>query len=115
MSETTAMIDVTATMLPSTVMNDRSLALQIAASATAADSKIRCTSCRSRRLPAAAETERESAAAEHALRVARLPDLDAVAVGEAADRVVRSGDHLIAVAQPAEHLEVLVAGDADFD
>ena len=33
MSDTTAMIDVTATMLPSTVMNDRSLADQMAASA----------------------------------------------------------------------------------
>src|SRR5438132_9409105 len=39
MSETTAMIDVTATMLPSTVMNDRSLADQIASSAMTADSK----------------------------------------------------------------------------
>src|SRR5438874_8873860 len=38
-SETTAMMDVTATMLPSTVMNDRSLAAQIAASAIIADSK----------------------------------------------------------------------------
>ena len=33
MSDTTAMIDVTATMLPSTVRNDRSLLLQIALSA----------------------------------------------------------------------------------
>src|SRR5215510_16295415 len=39
-SDTTAMIDVTATMLPSTVMNDRSLADQIASRAIAADSKI---------------------------------------------------------------------------
>ena len=39
-SDTTAMIDVTATMLPSTVMNDRSLADQIAASAIFADSMI---------------------------------------------------------------------------
>src|ERR1051325_2321907 len=38
MSDTTAMIDVTATMLPSTVMNDRSLADQIASSAISADS-----------------------------------------------------------------------------
>src|SRR5436190_23077736 len=40
MSDTTAMIDVTATMLPSTVMNDRSLADQIALSAIAADSTV---------------------------------------------------------------------------
>src|SRR5437660_12846278 len=39
MSDTTAMIDVTATMLPSTVMKDRSLAAQIASSAMNADSK----------------------------------------------------------------------------
>src|SRR3954453_21864698 len=38
MSDTTAMIDVTATMLPSTVMNDRSLADQIASRAIRADS-----------------------------------------------------------------------------
>src|SRR5437667_12481671 len=38
-SDTTAMIDVTATMLPSTVMNDRSFAAQIAASAIFADSR----------------------------------------------------------------------------
>src|SRR5215510_16494197 len=37
-SDTTAMIDVTATMLPSTVMNDRSLEDQIASSAMSADS-----------------------------------------------------------------------------
>src|SRR5947208_15591824 len=41
-SDTTGMIDVTATMLPSTVMNDRSLADAIASSAIRADSaKIR--------------------------------------------------------------------------
>ena len=37
-SDTTAMIDVTATMLPRTVMSDRSFDDQIAASAMAADS-----------------------------------------------------------------------------
>jgi len=36
--DTTAMIDVTATILPRTVMNDRSLEPQIAASAIFADS-----------------------------------------------------------------------------
>ena len=39
MSATTAMIDVTATMLPSTVMNDRSFDAQIAASAMPAASR----------------------------------------------------------------------------
>ena len=37
-SDTTAIIDVTATMFPSTVMNDRSLLDQIASSAINADS-----------------------------------------------------------------------------
>ena len=39
-SDTTAMIDVTATMLPSTVISDRSLEDQIASSAIPADSMI---------------------------------------------------------------------------
>src|SRR5262245_7615641 len=39
MSDTTAMIDVTATMLPSTVMNDRSFAVQMASSAMLAASR----------------------------------------------------------------------------
>ncbi len=39
-SDTTVTIDVTATMLPSTVMNDRSLLAQMACSAIATDSRI---------------------------------------------------------------------------
>ena len=39
MSDTTAMIDVTATMLPSTVISDRSFAAQIAPSAIFAASR----------------------------------------------------------------------------
>ena len=39
MSDTTAMIDVTATMLPSTVMNERSLDDQMASSAISAESR----------------------------------------------------------------------------
>ncbi len=39
-SETTVTIDVTATMLPSTVMNDRSLLAQMACRAIAMDSRI---------------------------------------------------------------------------
>ena len=39
MSDTTAMIEVTATMLPSTVRNERSLFAQIACSAIVADSR----------------------------------------------------------------------------
>src|SRR5262245_39083749 len=43
MSDTTVTIDVTATMLPSTVMNDRSLFAQMAWSAILTDSKSFCT------------------------------------------------------------------------
>jgi hypothetical protein len=39
-NDTTVTIDVTATMLPSTVMNDRSLLAQMACSAMKMDSKI---------------------------------------------------------------------------
>src|SRR6266850_1076546 len=39
MSDTTAIIEVTATMLPSTVINDRSFADQMASSAISADSR----------------------------------------------------------------------------
>ena len=39
-SDTTVTIDVTATMLPSTVMNDRSLLAQMACSAMTMDSRI---------------------------------------------------------------------------
>src|SRR5581483_8026321 len=95
MSDTTAMIDVTATMLPRTVMNDRSFADQIASNAIRADSQslfIRLRGPRDRRLL-----------------------LHGVAVRHAADGVVRSGDHLIAGLQPGEHLEVALAGDAELD
>ena len=43
MSVTTVTIEVTATMLPSTVMNERSLFAQIAWSAMTTESKICCT------------------------------------------------------------------------
>src|SRR5258708_7582772 len=93
------MIEVTATMLPSTVMNDRSLADQIASSAINADSKnlfIR------RAEPAA-------------LLLLGVVDLDQIAVRHAAHGVVRTGNHLVAGLEPTHDLEVLVAGDAHFD
>src|SRR5581483_2095059 len=100
MSDTTAMIDVTATMLPRTVMNDRSFADQIASNAIRADSQslfIRLRGPRDRRL------------------LLLGVDLHGVAVRHAADGVVRSGDHLIAGLQPGEHLEVALAGYAELN
>src|SRR5581483_3241318 len=95
MSDTTAMIDVTATMLPRTVMNDRSLALQIASSAIAADSR--------------------NVFMPGGLLLSGVVHLHRIAVGHAADRVVRPDDDLIPFLQAGQHLEVLLAGDAHLD
>src|SRR5262245_26164919 len=99
------MIDVTATMLPSTVMNDGSWDAQIAESATLSDSNSLFIRCARRTVCLA-------------VRAGVLPavvHLDRVAVGDVANRVVRSGDHLVAPFQPRENLEVLVACDAELD
>src|SRR4051794_25049891 len=70
-SDTTAMIDVTATMLPSTVMNDRSLADQIASSAISADSaKLRIG--RAGQASRAGQAGRINAQVEHAGAYLRL-------------------------------------------
>src|SRR5262245_25738872 len=90
------MIDVTATMLPSTVMNERSFAVHIASSAIAAESRNLFTSTCS-------------------LLFGRVVDLDEIPVAHAADRRVRSGDDLIAGLESVQDLEVLVAGDAHLD
>src|SRR6185436_14059833 len=104
MSETTAMIDVTATMLPSTVMNDRSFDAQIVESARPAASRKWLTGgCRR--------------------SGGLLPDLpdpggfdpDGVSVGHGTDRGEGTGDHLVAGFQAAEDLEVLLAGDTHLD
>ena len=60
MSDTTAMIDVTATILPSTLMNERSLLLQMARSAMKMPSRIRPTVPTSWRRPAASPRRRPS-------------------------------------------------------
>src|SRR5580692_10450077 len=99
-SDTTAMIDVTATMLPRTVMNDRSLAPQIALSAIAAESRnLFMRVWAGPALPG----------------LLRVVDLDLIAVGHPAHRVVRAGDDLIAFPRARHHLEILVAGDAHLD
>src|SRR6476620_11907250 len=105
MSDTTAMIDVTATMLPSTVMNDRSLEDQIASSAMSADSM---------NLFIAPGLEGRGPAYP-ALLLRLVVHFHQIAVGHAANRVVRSGDHFVAAFQTAQHLEVLVARDPHLD
>src|SRR5476649_244211 len=99
--DTTAMIEVTATMLPSTVMNDRSLADQIASSAIIADSKILF-------MPGRLGHPRD-------LFFHLVVDLDQIAVCHAADRIVRPRDHLVAGLDPGQHFEILVARDPHLD
>src|SRR5690349_8014114 len=97
MSDTTAMIDVTATMLPSTVMKDRSLAAQIASSAMSADS---------------AKLRMGLAGLPGLLRIVHL---HRIAVGHAAHGVVGPRDDLIGRLQARQHLEILVARDPHLD
>src|SRR6516162_2179568 len=92
MSETTAMMEVAATMLPSTVMKDRSLADQIASSAMAADSRNWFISPR--------------------LLVLHS---HGVAVGHPTDGVVGAGDHEIASVEAAQDFEIPVAGNPHLD
>src|ERR1700722_15032884 len=91
-SDTTAMIDVTATMLPSTVITDRSLADQIALSAMTAESRNRFIAGGGPVLPGLL-----------------VVDLDEVPVRHPAHRIVRAGDHLLPFLETRQHLEVLVA------
>src|SRR5438093_877054 len=90
-------------MFPRTVMNDRSLAAQIAASAILADSRnlfIGRVVPWPRALPA---------------RVLPVVDLHEIAVGHAAHGVIGPGDHLIALLEARSNFEVLVAGDSHLD
>src|SRR5262245_10822797 len=109
------MIDVTATMLPSTVMNDRSLAPQIASSAIPADSR----SLFMRGHEGLERRDRQDGPNRHDL-ILDLPAFPAcpaqqeslpfcrvhfyrVAVGHTAHRVVGAGDDLIAGLQAGGH------------
>ena len=96
-SETTVTIDVTATMLPSTVMQRSELVRPDRLRASEMDSRIcTCVAC----------------------AIAYLGQ-DSTLTGEPsaqlAHRVERAGDHLVAGLQSEQHLEVALAGDADLD
>src|SRR4051812_17968087 len=101
MSDTTAMIDVTATMFPSTVRNDRSLFVQMAFSAMPAASKNWFMVAWRRSL--LLDGARSGGGRFH---------LDRGAVGELAHRGERADDHVVAVLHARQDLEVLVPGDA---
>src|SRR6187455_2147554 len=91
MSVTTVTIEVTATMLPSTVMNDRSLFAQMALSAIRTDSRI-CDMPLARALAAllgCGGRRRDDG-------LAGLLQADDLPVGQLAHRRERPGDHLIA-------------------
>src|SRR6188472_2631111 len=96
-SDTTAMIDVTATMLPRTVRNDRSLFDQMA----------------DRAMNAASRNWWISASSYQLLRFRSGRslgglDLDGRTVAELANRCERSNDDLIAGLHTGEHLEVFL-------
>src|SRR5262245_48347753 len=116
------MIEVTATMFPSTVMNDRSLAPQIASSAIPADSRslFMCSlegregleglegpegaACSRNHLPV-----HPALPAQQGSLALRRVHFHRIAVGHAADRVVGAGDDLIAGFQASGHFEILVS------
>src|SRR5262249_24395780 len=104
MSDTTAMIDVTATMLPSTVMNERSFAAQMAESAMPPDSRNWPTLLPNFLIQS-----------PDLLRRLLVVHLDQIAVGHAPDRVVRTGHHLIARLQAVEDFEVFLSRDSHLD
>ena len=110
MSDTTAMIDVTATMLPSTVISDRSFEPQMAWSAIDADSRILLRFSTVDGLPQPCQ-----ARPPYLPLAVVFSTLTVVAVGHAADRVVRPGDDLVAGLEARDDLEVLVAGNAHLD
>src|SRR4051794_27854104 len=101
MSDTTAMIDVTATMFPSTVRNERSLFVQIALSAIPTASRNWFMGARKPNL-----------LLDRCRPGGRRFDLHRRVVGQLADRRERPDDHAVAVLHAREYLKILVAGDA---
>src|SRR5438067_1705279 len=111
------MIDVTATMLPRTVINDRSLADQIASSAICAESRNLFIN----------RAGRAGAAGRAGRLVRPIPPVPPflplflclhfhwIAIRHAADGVVRPGDYLVTGLEARQHLEVLIAGDTDLE
>ncbi len=93
------MIDVTATMLPSTVISERSFAAQMALSAMPAASRYLFTASRLR--------------AYSGWRLRRRLHSYRIAIGHSAHVVVRAGDDLVSGLDSREHLEVPIARDAD--
>ena len=99
------MIDVTATMLPRTVRNERSLLLQMAWSAMSAASR--------NWFKVHVPSSLRSASGGRPPGRARL-HLDCRAVGQIANRAERTDDDLLAFLQTGQHLEIFLAGDPVF-
>src|SRR4051812_4105220 len=98
------MIEVTATMFPSTVRNERSLLVQIAFSAMPTASRNWFMGARTASLLLGDSASRR-----------RRFDLHRRVVGQLADRRERSDDDAVAVLDAGQDLEVLVAGDPGLD
>src|SRR5512145_1964565 len=97
-SDTTAMMEVTATTLPRTIMKERSLFVQTDDSATEIASRNLFMN-----------------AASWPPRRGRGPHLDGVAIAQVADGIERPDDDLVALLQARQHFEVLVTRDPRLD
>ena len=110
-SDTTVTIDVTATMLPSTVMNDRSLLAQMACSAIddRFEDLVHGIGRRVRERPALRRQLRAASAMSAAAACTASPS--------ASSRTEANGPVITwsPAFSPLEHLEVLLAGDAGLD
>src|SRR5882672_12619557 len=113
MSDTTAMIEVTATMLPSTVINDRSFEPQIASSAMPADSRSLFTQCPNHEDHEGTKSVLQMepfvsfvSSWSHLSVLRSGVDLHGRAFLQVADRIVRTGHDLVARFEACDDLEV---------
>src|SRR4029453_20923 len=129
-SDTTAMIEVTATTLPSTTMIERILFTQMDDSAIPMASRIWVmsgyglrTTDYGLRAPGSGLRAGDSPRVKNGKgtvplrlgRARRRTDFHFVSILQIPNRIEWAGDHLVAVLQAGEHLEVLVAGNAHLD
>src|SRR5262245_46615446 len=98
------MMDVTATMLPMTVRNERSLFDQIAWSAIPTASRNICMATVASALGARRRSRRWGGGGFHL-----------VSIAETTYRGERAGDDFLTIFEAREHLEEFLAGDAGLD
>src|SRR5690349_10964712 len=105
------MIEVTATMLPSTVINDRSLDDQIAERAMPADSRSLFIEGPVGLVGPVRQVAAPAPPALPAYVALGRFHLHFVTVSDITDRVIRASEHGVAGLQSVEDFEVLVAGN----